>query len=436
MDIIAVDNLSGRRFEGFLEKLISDLGFVNVRRTALSGDFGGDILAEKDGKTCVIQAKRVGRTVGVRAVQEAHAAKEYYRVNTSMVVANRAFSGRARELAHRCSCVLVDRAMLEHWLSGKFTSSADLFRYISEAGISRHRISNDDLILAYRALRERLGRHVRVCDMDTDGKYSSAAYRKRWGSWNRFLLEAGDPPILRRDLTADDLVAEYKRIRALMKNVPTRSEFSELSAYSPQRYARRWGSWNAFLESIGEAPTKRHLIPKEQLVAEFKRVRAILGKPPTMKEMAQHGAIAPTTYRRLWGGWSQFLKEMGEVHQRRNIPEQELVNAYLKLKKQLRKQSLTQRDMNEYGQFSSSVFERRWGSWNKFLSSVGDTPPKRNGITDDDLKSDYLTVRKKMGKSRCSARDIKQLGKYSLSTYLSRFGKWRLLQEMLDESHP
>lgn len=219
MDIIAVDNLSGRQFEGFLAKLLADIGFANVQRTALSGDFGGDILAEKDGKTCVIQAKRVGRTVGVRAVQEAHAAKEYYRVNTSMVVANRAFSIRAKELAHRCGCVLVDRATLEHWLGGKFASSADLFRYMSEKAVTRHRISNDDLVLAYRVLRSELGRHVRARDMDTLGKHSSSAYRKRWGSWNRFLLEVGAPPILRRDLTDDNLVAEYKRIQASMEKL-------------------------------------------------------------------------------------------------------------------------------------------------------------------------------------------------------------------------
>jgi hypothetical protein len=272
--------------------------------------------------------------------------------------------------------------------------------------------------------------------MDTQGKYSSAVYRKRWGSWNKFLSEVGVSPILRRDVTVDDLRVEYSRIRTSLGRVPTMSEFGSLSTHSAGRYTHTWGSWNAFLESIGETPTKRHLIPKEKLVAEFKRVHTVLGKPPTMKEMAQHAAIAPTTYRRLWGSWGQFLKEMGGVRQRRNIPEQELVNAYLKLKKQLRKQSLTRHDMNEYGEFSSSVFERRWGSWNKFLSSVGDTGSTRTGITDDDLKSDYLTVRKKLGKASCSARDIKQHGKYSLCTYLSRFGKWRRLQEMLDESHP
>ncbi|NOT96253.1 MAG: restriction endonuclease [Nitrospira sp.] len=436
MDIIAVDKLSGRQFEIFLEKLLLDLGFTNLKQTPLSGDFGGDILAEKDSERYVIQAKRNARTVGVRAVQEAHTARDYYGATASMVIANRNFSGRAKELAHRCGCTLVDRVLLTDWLSGRFTSSADLFRYMSDEGITRFRISNDDLVLAYRNLREQLGGHVRVCDMDTQGKYSSAVYRKRWGSWNKFLSEVGVSPILRRDVTVDDLRVEYSRIRTSLGRVPTMSEFGSLSTHSAGRYTHTWGSWNAFLESIGETPTKRHLIPKEKLVAEFKRVHTVLGKPPTMKEMAQHAAIAPTTYRRLWGSWGQFLKEMGGVRQRRNIPEQELVNAYLKLKKQLRKQSLTRHDMNEYGEFSSSVFERRWGSWNKFLSSVGDTGSTRTGITDDDLKSDYLTVRKKLGKASCSARDIKQHGKYSLCTYLSRFGKWRRLQEMLDESHP
>ena len=52
MNIIAVDNLSGRQFEAFLEKLLLSVGFTNVRLTPLSGDFGGDIIAEKDGKRC------------------------------------------------------------------------------------------------------------------------------------------------------------------------------------------------------------------------------------------------------------------------------------------------------------------------------------------------------------------------------------------------
>jgi 1,2-phenylacetyl-CoA epoxidase catalytic subunit len=88
--------------------------------------------------------------------------------------------------------------------------------------------------------------------------------------------------------------------------------------------------------------------------------------------MRKYGHIAPNSYKRLWGSWSNFLKEQGENYQRRNIPNEELMKAYLKLKKQLNKTCLTQKDMNLYGEFSSSVYERRFGSWNKFLNCIGD----------------------------------------------------------------
>jgi predicted RecB family endonuclease len=432
IDIIAVDNLSGRQFEVFLEKLLVNLGFTHVRRTPFSGDFGGDIVAEKDGKRWVIQAKRRARTVGVRAVQEAHAAREYYGVTNSMVVANRAFSNRARELAKRCNCALVDRDVLKDWLGGQFTSSGDLFRFVSEHRITRYRISNDDLVRAYRSLRGKLARSVRICDMDAQGEYSSSVYRRRWGCWRNFLIEVGDAPM---QPTKDDLVAEYRQVRTQVGATPTRSQFDRLSAYSHSTYERIWGSWRCFLESVGDKPTKKHMIPMDEFVKEFRRVRAILGKPPTQKEMEQFGTIAPNTFRRLWGSWSDFLKEMGELYQRRNIPDQDLIKAYLKLRKQLKKQSLTQRDMNKYGEYSSSVYERRWGSWTAFLSTVGDIGTRRTNITDEDLKSDYMAVSTRLGKPKCSGADIRKHGQYALSTYLKRFGSLRQLQQIMDDGN-
>lgn len=370
VDIIAIDRLSGRQFEDFLDKLLPRLGFSNTKRMPLSGDFGGDMLASKDGKTFVIQAKRLCRTVGVRAVQEAHTAKQYYGANTAMVISNRAFSLRARKLAQRCECLLVDRDALGQLLAGKFASSAELFDFIAEQRISRFRVSNEELVHAYRSLREQLARQVRISDIDDLGQYSSSAYRKRWGSWSRFLEAVGDPPILRRGISKSDLVESFERAKAHFGKTPTRFQYSAISPYSVSQYERRWGSWNGFLEAIGETPAKRHLISKEAFISEFKRVRLKLKKTPTVRDMAEHGNIAPTTYRRLWRNWSEFLKAMGEPYQHRNIPEQELIAAYLKLKKQLKKDVLTQRDMSEYGRFSSTVYERRWGSWRKFLSTI------------------------------------------------------------------
>jgi len=431
VDIIAVDHLSGRQFEAFLEALFRDLGFANVRRTRVAGDFGGDIIAERNGARWVIQAKRSARTVGIRSVQEVLAARAYYGVTSCMVVTNRTFSNSARELAGRCNCALVDRDLLTDWLGGRSTSSTDLFRFTSAHRIARYRLSNDELIRAYRSLKTKLGRPVRLCDVDAHGEYSSTVYRTRWGGWANFLLEVGDGT---KKPTKNDLVAEYNRVRSQLGRTPTRSQFRRLSSQPVSRYERTWGSWRSFLESIGDKPTKRHSIPKDELIAEFKRVRAKLGRPPTVEEMFEHGTISPTTYRRVWGNWSRFLKEMGEVpHHVNNIPEQELVKAYLKLKKQLKKRSLTQRDMNGYGDYSSSVYERRWGSWTKFLSFVGDAGTRRVHITDEDIKRDYLAVKTAVGKSRCAASDVRKHGNYALSTYLKRFGSLRRLQQIMDD---
>lgn len=68
-------------------------------QTRARGDYGADLVLEKDGARAVVQAKRWSRNVGVKAVQEAVAAKPLYRCDYSMVVTNRYFTEQARRLA-------------------------------------------------------------------------------------------------------------------------------------------------------------------------------------------------------------------------------------------------------------------------------------------------------------------------------------------------
>ena len=74
--ISRMDELDGHDFEFFCADLLRTQGFIDVEVTRGSGDFGVDILAEKDGVTYAIQCKCYTAPVGVKAVQEAYAGRD------------------------------------------------------------------------------------------------------------------------------------------------------------------------------------------------------------------------------------------------------------------------------------------------------------------------------------------------------------------------
>jgi Restriction endonuclease len=57
-----------------------------VEHTGRRGDFGADLLVSKQGRKIPVQAKRYSKPVGIRAVQEAVAAKGFYGCGDALVV--------------------------------------------------------------------------------------------------------------------------------------------------------------------------------------------------------------------------------------------------------------------------------------------------------------------------------------------------------------
>ena len=99
--------MSGLDFEAYVMDLLGRLGYI-VCGTPTTGDQGADILAKKDGKTIVIQAKNYCSTVGNAAVQQVAAAVRFYDGHEGWVVTNSTFTQSARELAQRNDVRLID----------------------------------------------------------------------------------------------------------------------------------------------------------------------------------------------------------------------------------------------------------------------------------------------------------------------------------------
>lgn len=108
-----MDEMEGRDFELFCAKLLEEHGFSEVEVTKESGDYGIDILAQKDGISYAIQCKRYQSPVGVKAVQEAYAGRDYYDCMVGAVLTNQYFTAPAVEAAKKLKILLWDRGYLE-----------------------------------------------------------------------------------------------------------------------------------------------------------------------------------------------------------------------------------------------------------------------------------------------------------------------------------
>lgn len=109
--ISEIDKMDGRQFEHYLGLLFKSKGY-KVEVTKSSGDFGADLVIQKDGKRIVVQAKRHSKNVGISAVQEAQAAIAHYKAHEAWVVSNRGFTNAAVQLAASNSVHLIDREKL------------------------------------------------------------------------------------------------------------------------------------------------------------------------------------------------------------------------------------------------------------------------------------------------------------------------------------
>lgn len=108
-----MDELEGVDFEYFCADLLKEHGFIDVKVTKSSGDYGIDILAEKDGISYAIQCKRYSAPVGVKAVQEAYAGRDYYDCMVGAVLTNQYFTEPAVAAAKKLKILLWDRGYLE-----------------------------------------------------------------------------------------------------------------------------------------------------------------------------------------------------------------------------------------------------------------------------------------------------------------------------------
>lgn len=103
-----IDQMAGYQFETFISEILKDIGY-SATTTKKSGDFGVDIIVEKNNEKVIIQTKRYTKKVSINAIQEITSAKNYYQIQDAWVVTNNYFTEPAKQLAKANNVKLIDR---------------------------------------------------------------------------------------------------------------------------------------------------------------------------------------------------------------------------------------------------------------------------------------------------------------------------------------
>jgi HJR/Mrr/RecB family endonuclease len=109
--------MTGLDFETYVARVLQHNGFESIRGTPVTGDQGADLIATKDGKKIIVQAKRYEGTVGNKAVQEVLSAVAFYGGDQGWVITNSTFTTSAKQLAQRTGIILVDGHDLDRMAS-------------------------------------------------------------------------------------------------------------------------------------------------------------------------------------------------------------------------------------------------------------------------------------------------------------------------------
>ena len=107
-----LDKMDGHQFEYACADILKANGYKHVKVTRGSGDFGVDVIAEKDKVRYAIQCKRYNHKLDNTPIQEVVGGLAYYGCNKGVVMTNQYFTEPAKQLAKVNEIELWDRNVL------------------------------------------------------------------------------------------------------------------------------------------------------------------------------------------------------------------------------------------------------------------------------------------------------------------------------------
>ena len=219
------------------------------------------------------------------------------------------------------------------------------------------------------------------------------------------------------------MIDELHRLVDKLGRPPTAHDLPEHGRVGRDMYENVFGSWQSALEAAGYEPDY-HQHTAEELLSELKRLGDELGRAPRRTEMRELGEFGTSVFRERFGSWNDALQAAGfdpvQVH---GISREVLLEAIQELAEELGR-APKRKEMREEMGYAERPFRRVFGSWNNAVEAAGFEPYLRRDISEADLLEALRDFAEELGRVPTSSEMWREDGPYSAATYQSYFGSW------------
>lgn len=171
-----------------------------------------------------------------------------------------------------------------------------------------------NLLEGYEMIRRNLGRTPKWDELNKHLRYK---IRKKYGNYGRFLAEIGDKKYSAKS-SAEELKEEYRRVKSIINKTPTLADIKKHSLFSVSSF--RQYTFTKLQEECGDRPNIKRGATKEQLTDAYFTLQEKLGHSPSVKEINDFCQYRYSYYRRLWGSMDAFLDSIGKTRTEAGLP--------------------------------------------------------------------------------------------------------------------
>ncbi len=437
-NIIVIEHLEESVFNKFVAVFLTENGFSGLVGGFRKTDIGINYTAVKQGKKYVIRIEKNANIIK-KDIDKFVKSIHLYQADSSIIFTRHELQSDIKKYLTDKNCYAITKLEIKEWLNSKFISVLDFIEYLEFKEIRKvGKCSNRELIEKYRKLKEALGRQPTMIDINRNMDISYGIYSHRWGTFRNFIASINDSPVLRfsqpnKSLMASvsDLVEDYIRLRKKLKRTPTNLEIENKGKYTAEYYSVFFGTISNFVMVVENEIHNALKYKKRDLKKEYLSVQEIVKRIPTFNDVNKKSKISPIIFLYHWGTWNEFLSSIGDKKQYRNINDKELVTAFFDMNEKFNKIP-SQKEFMKYCGVSHELFEYRFGSWSNFIELLKYPEFVCQTPNDIDLFTDYFRIKKILKQDTVSEKDIKKHTLFSLKDYNNYFGSYKEFKEQID----